>query len=110
MPASVDGVLWAAGRAPGEWRGFRVPEDGEGNVREAEEIPVVEVANAAEALLRREIALPAESLAREVARLFAITRLGRTVRTCMDAGILALAARGGCVVDGDTVRLPNRSV
>ena len=106
LPPSREGVLWRDGETPSAWRSFRVPDDGDASIRDAEEIPVVELANAAEALLRREIALPTETLAREVARLFRISRLGKTVRACMESGILALAARGGCVVDGETVRLP----
>ena len=106
LPMSRDGVFWKSGQEPARWREFRIPTDLDESRRDAADIPTVEVANAAECVLRQEISMSTEALAREVARIFGIRRLGDAVRSRMEGGVMALAARGGCELDGDSVRLP----
>ena len=99
----VDEVLWSSAQDPNAYRTFRAQGGGEAPLRKAQEIPLVEVSNAAEAVLKVQIALPLEDLARETARQFGIQRLGKAVREHMVKAIEMLAERGGCVVgeDGD---------
>ena len=61
----------------------------------------MEVSNAAGAVLKAQIALPLDDLARETARQFGIHRLGKAVREHMVKAIEMLAARGECVVEED---------
>ena len=74
--------------------------------RDASELPLPEVANAAARVLARHVALSAEDLARETARQFGFGRLGNQVRSVMDAGIARLVQQGRAVMQQDRVRLP----
>ncbi|MBL9078276.1 MAG: DUF3320 domain-containing protein [Planctomycetes bacterium] len=97
-------VVWLG--APGPWRGFRVPADGAGALRDADELPIVEVANAMQWLLRQHAALSADDLAREAARCFGIQRLGTVVREVMRRALEYLLAGDRARRDGDVVRSP----
>lgn len=105
-PHVREGFLWAPGQDPRTWRVFRTHPEGEG--RKAGEIPLEELANAAEAVLQRQVALPRDDLCREVARLFGIRRLGRRVQARITKALDLLAARGGCLLEGDSAALPKR--
>ena len=79
--------LWNAGQDAERYRRFRVPteEDAE-TFREAAEIPIEEVANAAAALLKVHVSLPLTDLARETARQFGFERMGPKVQVRMVRG------------------------
>ncbi|NUN52686.1 MAG: DUF3320 domain-containing protein [Planctomycetaceae bacterium] len=98
--------LWPAEVEAGAWGVFRVPGGEEGDFREAEDIPPEEAANAAAGLLRGLVSLPRKDLVRAMGRLFGFQRLGRRVEERMEEGIALLAARGGCEIAGEAVRLP----
>lgn len=99
-----DGVVWPHGVDPASWRSFR-PAGPASAPRDADDVPLAEVANAIHALLRQAVAVGAEDLLREAARQFGVRRLGRAVRERMEAGLARLEERGDCAVDGETVRL-----
>jgi very-short-patch-repair endonuclease/preprotein translocase subunit Sec61beta len=98
----VDDVVWPGGVDPAGWAVVRGP-GADGSCRDASLIPVDEIAAAAQWVLARSLSLPADALARETARLFGISRLGRNVVERMDLGIELLCARGLAARDGERV-------
>jgi len=105
-PREIDGFFWRPDQELARYASFRVPDPDDPSPRRAEEIPPIEIANAARWILASDVSLPAEDLEREVARLFGIRRLGSNVREAMAAGIALLEARGGARRDGDRIVLP----
>jgi hypothetical protein len=102
----VEDVLWRADGDAATFRGFRVPGDAAPPTRAAEDLPIVEVANAMHWLLRQHVALAEPDLARETARCFGIQRLGSLVRDVMARALAQLLVAGRARRDGDVVRLP----
>lgn len=78
---------WAAGQDPAAYPLFRVAGEGEER-REVQDLPVQEIANAAAAVLRRQVGLPADDLIRETGRLLGYARLGSAARPALEAGLL----------------------
>ncbi len=93
-PREIDPASWTAIRGPGS----------DGAVRDADMLPPEEVASAAAWVLSRSLSLDEATLARETAKLFGITRLGRNVDQRMRDGIDVLVARGTAVREGERVR------
>lgn len=109
LPAGAevaDDVLWPAAGDASAFRGFRVPGEGPLPPRAAEDLPIVEIANAMQWLLRQHAALTEDDLAREAARCFGITRLGSVVRDVMARALAHALASGRARRDGAVVRLP----
>jgi hypothetical protein len=75
--------------------------------RDADEIPLAEVAAAAAIVLARNVGMGVDDLARETARVLGFSRLGDKLQKRMRAGIDVLAARGGCTLDGTRAALPD---
>jgi hypothetical protein len=95
--AAVRGeFIWPAGVDPATWRDFRTGEEGEA-ARELPHVPPEEIACAAEWLLREAGSLERDVLAREVARLFGVARVGANVREALEAGLRILLAAGRAV-------------
>jgi hypothetical protein len=86
--------LWPAGANPDTYENFRVANTGPESLRNAEDLPVEEVANAGLFLLRRHISAPEKVLARETGRLFGFQRVGKLVEDRMRGGIGLLIQRG----------------
>lgn len=102
-----DDVLWAAGQDPAGFATFRVPAEGDdAAARDAEHLPIAEIANAMAWLLTQHGGLGTDDLLRLAARLFGISRLGSSVRAAMRRGLELLASQGRGVVEGEQVRLP----
>jgi very-short-patch-repair endonuclease len=95
--------LWAASQTPGSYEQFRVPGGNPDLLRDAEELPPEEVANAALHLLRQHISAPRGDLARETSRLFGFQRTGANVEARMAAGIQLLVETGRARMEGDNV-------
>jgi len=85
--------VWPAGVDPVTYRTFRTGMSGDA-ARELPQVPPEEIANAAEFLLRDTGSLEREALAREVARVFGIQRIGNNVREALDCGLEVLVATG----------------
>ena len=66
----------------------------------------MELANAAQAVLADNVSLPTEALAREVARVFGVQRVGTGALEQASRGVRALVARGDALADGESVRVP----
>lgn len=96
----IGDFLWSRGQDPETWREVRLP----GGDRAAGDIPLEELANGCELILRQNIALPRADLAREVARLFGIKRLGSKVTERMEEAMVLLERQGRCLADGEMVR------
>ncbi len=87
------------------WRCFRVPAADDPDPRKAEEIPPVEIANAAAQVLREQFGLSVEELERETANRFGMSRLSTKVSQPMNNGIWVLQSRGGCEIEDGQVTL-----
>jgi hypothetical protein len=108
LPAAaraIHGTLWTEDQDPAAFALFRTSPVGAA-ARDADQVPELEISNAMAWLLSQHGALAVDDLLREAARLFGITRLGAGVRAAMHLGLEQLAARQGCVVEGDQARLP----
>lgn len=96
--------IWPAGFDPATYRDFRTGENGDAP-RDLPHIPPEEIANAAESLLRDAGSLDRDALAREVARVFGVQRMGSNVREALDGGMDLLVRSGRAVVRENRVAL-----
>lgn len=100
------GFLWPAGSDPSTYRDFRSPDESSPeSERHVSAIAPEELANAAFAVLERNVQLPDDDLLRETAKVFRITRLGRLVRESLARGVTTLEEQGRCVRENGDVRL-----
>jgi len=99
-------TLWSRSDDPESWLSWRMPGDGDDAQRDIEEIPVAERAAAAAHVLERQIALPAEELEREAARLLGVGRMSERSRDAMAEGIAHAVERGLAVRQGDSIAHP----
>ena len=89
-----------------EYEGYRTTTT-PSTQREARELPIVEVANAANAVLMQQFGMPEEVLIRETAKLFGFSRTGATVQETMQKGISRLIQGGRAIRDAaGVIRLP----
>jgi DNA polymerase III delta prime subunit len=106
LVSDADGFLWEAGADRDDRELLRLPAEGsERTERDADQLPPLEIANAAAWVISRAKSIEREALIRETAKLFGIVRLGRHVRTAMDRGVEHLLERGGVAVDGERLTL-----
>ncbi len=98
-------VVWRTDQDPAALPTVRTADEDEAR-RDVEEIPAVEIASAAAVVLSRAVGAPLDDLARDCARLLGFARVTDRVARRMRTGIDLLAARGGCVIDGDRASLP----
>lgn len=91
----VDGniVYWSEHLNPEDYSGFRVYTNN-GQKRDAEDIPYIEISNAVKEILIHQISLPLDELIRETSRLFGFARLGTNVETAMKNGIFYSIKKG----------------
>ncbi len=85
--------VWRAGQSPESYTEFRVHAD-DSLKREADDLPIVEVANAVKQILTNQLSLTIEDLVREVARIFGFSRIGTNVEAAMQRGIQWSINRG----------------
>jgi very-short-patch-repair endonuclease len=97
-------VLWSSTADHHGWREVRVPDGAAASKRNIEDIPLCELVNCAELVLRQNLSLPRTDLGREMARAFGIARLGGNVQARLDTAISELLAQGRGRQDGDQVR------
>jgi hypothetical protein len=100
----LEEVLWLPGQDPDRLESFRVPED-DGNRREAEDLPVHEVAVAAQSLVRMHFSLTEEDLVRELVRIFGYARTGTSVEQAMKEGIRTALILGKFRQEGGRYRI-----
>jgi hypothetical protein len=87
-------LLWPGDQDPAAYEGYRLPGEDPASERKAEFLPDVEVANALEELLAREVSLEKDELLKVLARRLGYARLGTRVRAKMEAGLELAAGRG----------------
>lgn len=95
---------WPRNLTPDTYDHYRVVSE-EQHARNAEDLPLEEVANAAHEALQANISLPLADLTKETARLFGFQRMGTRVRKRMEEGIELLCRAGRARRDGETVAL-----
>lgn len=100
-----DDVLWTGTADPQGWRDVRVPYAASGIKRTIDDIPLGELVNCAELVLKQNLSLPRGDLAREMARVFGIARLGGNVQARLDSAISELLAQGRGRQDGEQVKV-----
>ena len=106
LVVDADEFVWEAGAERDDREFLRLPTPGsERSEREADQLPPLEVVNAAAWVLSRSKSIEREALVRETAKLFGIVRLGRHVRTAMERGVERLLERGGVTVEGERLTL-----
>jgi very-short-patch-repair endonuclease len=87
-PLHRDGFFWPRGLEAHSWRAYRIPDPADpATRREPEDIPLEELANAAEHLLARYGQMPREDLARALAKRFGFRGLTRVVAQRVELGI-----------------------
>ena len=77
---------WNVSQDPNSYSLYRVAGTGESK-RDIRDLPCQEIANAAAAVLRNQVGLPADDLIRETARLLGYARIGTSVRPSVEAGL-----------------------
>ncbi len=98
--------LWPGELDPVSWPDYRpASEADESTERAVEDLPLEEIRNAGLAVLRSQIALPIEDLARETARIFGYARLGSSLKARMLLGLEDLFTQALARRDGDSVEL-----
>lgn len=105
-PGRDGDILWTLDQNPDTWSTFRTPTDDPDTKRESEELPPAELAAATALVLERNISLPEEDLLKEVGRLFGFTRVGKSSRDDLRAGLALLLVRGECLLEEGQVRVP----
>ena len=110
-PLIREDFIWPAALEPRTWRGHRTWEGPEGSPppRLVDDIAIEELANAAEAVIRQQLGLPIEDLARELAHRLGFTRLAPKIRGRAMLGIERLLAEGRGIDDEGQIRLPPSS-
>jgi hypothetical protein len=99
-----DVVLWGRYQSPEHYTDFRVHAD-DATKREADELPIEEIANAVKQILTNQISLPKDDLVREVSRLFGFSRIGNTVVAAMQRGMQLSIKRGDAYESQDRIIL-----
>ena len=88
-----DIVFWKNTQHPENYKDFRVMTI-TGQKRDAEDIPVDEIANGVKEILSHQISLPKEDLVREASKLFGFARSGANVENAMKKGIDKAVVKG----------------
>jgi hypothetical protein len=86
--------LWRQNQSPEGYAIFRVPGSEPESMRTAEYLPIEEIAILAHQILKLQISLPMEDLAREMARHFGFDRTSQAIASRMKNGINHLLERG----------------
>ena len=90
-----DGVdyIWRVDQSPLSYAGYRVPLDDETR-RDLDEICTEEIASAVMDVVKSQISLTREDIARETGRLFGFTRVSETITRCVDAAVDLCVEKG----------------
>lgn len=98
-------TLWPSTIDPLTYSSFRVPGSTDDSKRKVEEIPVEELANGVEHVLKQQISLPRDDLVKETARLFGFLRIGQNVDSRIREAIDLLVKRGRIADNGENIAM-----
>ncbi len=96
--------VWLIEQDSETYTGFRIPQ-GQTRPREIDDVPMIELANAAYALLEHAISLPMDDLCRETARLFGMSKLTNKSQPNLQQAVEHLAQTGRCDLADGMVKL-----
>lgn len=102
--------LWPREIDPANYVGFRVPDANSNGARQADDLPLEEIGNAAVHLLEHHMSAPVDELVRETARLFGFQRVGRVVDERIRKAIESLVKRGIARLEGDVIALSPKAL
>jgi len=109
LSSSTEGIfLWPKTLNPDTYEIFRIPGDDPESIRDSEDLPVCEVANAALFLLRLHIGAPEDEIVREAGHLFGFRKTGTHVRERMLSGVAFLVKKGLARREGTKIILEER--
>jgi hypothetical protein len=97
--------LWPKETDPASFVGFRIPDANGNGMRQADDLPLEEIGNAAAHLLEHHMSAPLDEVVRETARLFGFQRVGRVVDERIQKGIESLVGRGIARLEGEVIAL-----
>ncbi|MBX3365466.1 MAG: DUF3320 domain-containing protein [Phycisphaeraceae bacterium] len=105
-PTEADGVLWPSSIHRETYVQFRRAGAGTHDRRSIDEVPMVELSNACDYVLRQHIALSPAELARQAVLLLGFGRSTARVEERVAEVVRGMSRRGACILEGDMVRLP----
>jgi hypothetical protein len=105
MPTEREGALWPGSLDPSAFETFRPHGATDDDWREIDEIPAPELRAVVAAVLRTNVALPLDELARQAALWMGFARASARTDEAFMAAARQLAERGGCVMEDGQVRL-----
>lgn len=96
-------VLWTVRADREGWREVRVPDGTPASKRTIDDIPICELMNCAELVLKQNLSLPKTDLARETARAFGVARVGGNIQARLEDAIASLVAASRASTNDDVV-------
>jgi very-short-patch-repair endonuclease len=97
--------LWLRDVDSATYVGFRVPDASGNGARQADDLPLEEIGNAAVHVLERNVSAPLDELVSETARIFGFQRVGRVVDERFRKAIGGLVERGIARLEGEAITL-----
>ena len=97
---------WAPDTDAATWRGRRAPDPTDDAPRGIAEVPILELANAAEAVLTEAYGIGEDQLIKETASFFGTARVGTKVKERLSQAVEQLVTEGRALRQGDTIGLP----
>ena len=94
--------VWPNALNPADFKQFRLPGT-EADKREADDLPLQEIANAMAYVVETHFGLSIDDLQRETARLFGFARMGTAVEAAMQRGLIQLLTQPGFVQQDDRI-------
>ncbi len=98
----ISGFIWKKGIDPEKYPLCRVPAEND-EKRGMDEIPVEEIANAIEFILKNQLSMTKDDLIRETAHLFGYSRIGGVIESAVRLGIGRAISRGVAVAEGERI-------
>ncbi|MEL6795597.1 MAG: DUF4011 domain-containing protein [Planctomycetota bacterium] len=98
--------LWLSDQSPSAFTIHRVPGDDDDSTRDLNDVPVIEIRNAAYFIVQQQFGLPREELVRETAGRFGVQRVTARIVERIEPVVVALVQSGDVVEHDGFVRLP----
>lgn len=102
----IDDVLWSRDQSPESFVHHRVAGEAESSRRDLNDVPIIEIRNAARFVVEQQFGLPRQELIRETAARFGIQRVTARIVDRIDPVIAELVRDGGAVEQDGFIRIP----